>query len=400
MIFDFETARKRFIDIAPQMATETIQVDVALGRVLAQTVAASRQLPEFDTSAMDGYAIDSATGIDMPWSLPIVGEAAAGSAPSLLQHGTAMRIFTGAALPAGANAVVMQERVTRDADQITCNVAVNAYSNVRRCGEDMRFGADALKQGQRLFAPALSLLRFLGTEQVTTYRVPRVAILCTGSELRLPGQSLRPGAIYESNSLALRALIEQTEATVISTNIVADDLDKTVNFIESLLEQADVLVTVGGASVGDHDHIVNALKRADVEVDLHNVAIKPGKPILVGTKRDKVVIGLPGNPASAIVTFALFGMPLLRAMQVDEMPVAMAFQVETTSALRHDPKRTRAILGTLQVDRGRTRFSPFLNQSSGSTVALGQSTGLAILPVGDFETPVGASVSCVPWSSF
>src|SRR5512145_846460 len=281
-MLDFDLARQRFLDAATILGSESVATRSSLGRVLAEPVFAERAVPEFDTSAMDGYAVRPEDCNRLPVRLGIEGEAPAGAAPAQLRDGTAMRIFTGAAVPMGAGAVIMQEQVTRDGEYITGTHPVTPGQNVRRRGEDLEVSTQALERGYRLTSGALALACFLDRATVTVAKSPRVVILCTGTELREPGSSARLGSIPESNSPVVEALARQAAATVVGASLVVDDARVLQQAVERALGASDVLVTIGGVSVGDYDYVRPALISAGVSLELHQVSIKPGKPITLG----------------------------------------------------------------------------------------------------------------------
>jgi molybdopterin molybdotransferase len=397
-MLDFESARRLFISVAPTLGREVLPLPLALNRVLAERIVAPEAVPPFATSAMDGYALCVDDAFEVPYRLPVEGEAPAGAAPGVLRPGTAFRIFTGAAVPEGANAVVMQEQVVRKNDTISGDKPVIVGQNIRRRGEDLEAFGLALEANRRIHPGTLALASFLDRAELTVSRAPQVSILCTGSELRAPGATPVPGSIAESNSSTVAALTRQAGAIVDRCSVVADDPDAIRLHVESALETTNVLITIGGVSVGDYDYVRPALEAAGVTLELHQVGIKPGKPITLGRRGEHLVIGLPGNPASAIITFALFGMPLLRAMQGDSEPFPLANLVKLGTELKPDPRRTRVVLGNrMMVDR-ETVFSPHANQASGATVALGQSEGFVVVAPRNERVNVGTTLPFHRWS--
>lgn len=397
-MLDFEFARQRFLDVAPILGHETQPTDRALGRVLAESVHARRAVPEFDTSAMDGYALRAEDCPSLPYRLNVEGEAPAGAARSRLRVGTAMRIFTGAAVPEGADTVVMQEHVRRDGAAIVGERPLTRGQNIRRQGEDLPAMAVALERGQRISAGALGLLSFLDCAAITVAKSPRVTLLCTGSELRAPGSEGRPGSISESNSPVVEALARQAGATILERTIVHDEVHALEAAVEHALKESDLLITIGGVSVGDYDLVRPALISAGFELEVQQVRIKPGKPITLGHRNEKLAIGLPGNPLSAVVTFALFGMPLLRAMQGDAQPIPLPLSVPVMSPLKRDAAKTRIVIGSVSRTNDNAGFVPHANQTSGSTLALGQSDGFVIVEPGAASTEVGATLPFHRWT--
>jgi molybdopterin molybdotransferase len=237
-----------------------------------------------------------------------------------------------------------------------------------------------------------------GSAELVVARRPRVTIVCTGDELLVPGERLRPGAIFESNSAALGALARQAWAEVRVAPIARDDAAGTLRAIEAALDGTDVLLTVGGVSVGDHDVVRPALERAGVKLDFWRVALKPGKPLAVGRKAGAHVLGLPGNPSSAIVTFTLFGFPLLRALQGDAQPVARPLRVKLKSERKRSPDRLELLRATLGVEDGVVVAHAHDNQASGAATSLAYSDGLAFLPPGEGPLAAGSLVDFVGWA--
>jgi molybdopterin molybdotransferase len=399
-MLSFGEARSRVLSDVRLVSSERIPLAEGAGRVLAEDLVARTPLPRFDNSAMDGYAV--ATG-DLegagPFELAVVGESSAGrDAPWLTRH-TACRIFTGAPMPERADAVVMQENVTRVGPAIRFAGRPKPGQNVRRAGEDLALDAVAIATGTRISAGGLALAAMLDRAELVVARRPRVTILCTGDELRGPGDDARPSSIPEPNSAPLAALARQAGAVVRVAPLARDDARATQRAIEQALDGTDVLLTVGGVSVGDHDVVRPALERAGVMLDFWRVAIKPGKPLAVGRGPGAVhVLGLPGNPASAIVTFAVFGAPLLRAMQHDARPVAMPLRARLGATRKRSPDRLELVRAMLQLDGGTLGARVHDNQSSGAATSLAHSDGVAFVPPGDAAIEAGTFVDFLRWS--
>src|SRR5580704_8071524 len=315
-MLSFDEARRRLLERPRLTGLERVPLAVAGGRVLAEALVAREPLPRFDHSAMDGYAVAAADlAGDGPWTLRVVGESAAGSETPAFDRGTACRIFTGAPLPEGTDSVIMQEHAPREGDWIAVDRRPARGAHVRRAGEDLPRGEVALAAGTRLGPAQLALAAMLDRAEVVVSRRPIVTIVCTGDELRGAGESGIASSIPESNSAPVAALARQACADVRIAPIAKDEPVATLRAIEDAMRTTDLLVTIGGVSVGDHDVVRPALERAGVDLSFWRVAIKPGKPIAFGRGPHAAVLGLPGNPASAMVTFAVFGVPLLRAMQ-------------------------------------------------------------------------------------
>ena len=307
-----EEARARILAHAKPLAPENVSLARALGRALAKPLKARRDQPPFDASAMDGYAVRSADGAT---ELTVIGTSAAGHAFSgKLKPGEAVRIFTGAPVPTTADAVVIQENTSANGKSVTILQAAGAGQNIRPRGLDFRKGETLLPAAIRLNARDIGLAAAMNYHILSVRKKPIVAVIATGDELILPGAKPRPDQIVSSNSNALAALAESFGATVINGGIVRDDLKATERAILKMAK-ADVIVTTGGASVGDHDFVQEALKNAGVKIDFWKIAMRPGKPFMYGRKGRQQVLGLPGNPVSALVCARLFLKPLLDCLQ-------------------------------------------------------------------------------------
>jgi molybdopterin molybdotransferase len=389
-MISFDEAEARFLALGAEIGAtvvgpERVSIDAASGRVLAEDLLSVSDLPPFDYSAMDGYAVALASFPgEGPWTLPVLGESRTGAAPDDLLAGCACRILTGAPIPKGAEAVVMQERVARVGDRATFDAKPRDGANIRRRGEDLARGGLAVARGTRLRPAHLGLAAACDRAWLEVARRPVVTILSTGDELRSPG-TLPPGdsggSIPESNGVALRAMAERAGATARVAPIVRDDRAETERAMALALEGCDVLLTVGGVSVGDHDWVRPALERIGATLDFWKVAMKPGKPLVLGRKGRSIVVGLPGNPASAMITFALFGVPLLRAMQGDRAPVAPRRRARCAGFARAEAGRTELVRVTLSAgEDGETWATPLGNQASGATSSLAQADALLRVP--------------------
>jgi len=316
-----EDARARILARAAALPSETVPLAQADGRVLVETVAAVRDQPPFDASAMDGWAVRRAD-LGETTTLRIVGESAAGRGhESVLQPGEAVRIFTGAPVPAGADLVVIQEEATREGDQVRLGPA-GPNNNIRPRGGDFRAGTVLLEAGLRLDPWRLSLAAAAGCAQLTVARRPRVAVLATGEELAAPGSAAGPFQIYESGSVGLLAMLVRWGAAPTRLAPTGDDAAAIAAAVRDI--EADVIVTVGGASVGDYDLVKPALATLGLELDVETINVRPGKPTWFGRLGDgRLVLGLPGNPASAFVCAELFLKPLVLALQGATTPHRM-----------------------------------------------------------------------------
>ncbi|MGL4807735.1 MAG: molybdopterin molybdotransferase MoeA, partial [Giesbergeria sp.] len=303
----------------PLPGTESVPTLQADGRVLAQDLVSALQVPAFDNSAMDGYALRCADVAAAGAVLPVSQRIAAGSAGAPLQGGTAARIFTGAPVPPGADAVVMQEDcVAQDDGTVRVQSVPHSGQNIRRAGEDIALGRAVLHAGTRLAPAALGLAASIGLEHLPVARRPRVALLSTGDELVMPGQvppqQLPPGAIFNSNRFFLRALVQRLGCELTDLGMVPDQREATLAALREAAAGHDVVLTSGGVSVGEEDHIKPAVQALG-SLDLWQVAIKPGKPFAWGRVGQAHFLGLPGNPVASFVTFAVLVRPFLLRLQ-------------------------------------------------------------------------------------
>ena len=304
---------------AAPLAQEEVSTFDADGRVLAQDVVSALQVPAFDNSAMDGYALRCADVAAAGTALPVSQRIAAGSVGEPLQSGTAARIFTGAPVPPGADAVVMQEYcVAQDDGTVRVQAVPRAGQNIRRAGEDIAQGAVVLRAGTRLTPAALGLAASVGLARLPVARRPRVALFSTGDELVMPGDvapsQLPPGAIYNSNRFFLRALLRRLGCEVTDCGNLPDQREATAEALRGASASHDVVLTSGGVSVGEEDHVKPAVQQLG-RLDLWQVAIKPGKPFACGRVGGAHFIGLPGNPVSSLITFLMLVRPFLLRLQ-------------------------------------------------------------------------------------
>jgi molybdopterin molybdotransferase len=387
-------ARERVLAEVRPLGAEDLDVEQALGRVLARDVVASGDVPPFACSAMDGYAVAPGPA---DRSLQIVGEARAG-APSdrTLGDGEAIRISTGAALPAGATAVIRQEDVEEHDHAITTQATVGEGENVRGAADDLRAGAHVLPAGTTLGTAELGMAVAAGVATVSVARRPRVAVSCTGDELRAPGESLRPGEIHNSNAVMLVSLAARCGALTGPAERLPDDRDATQSGLAAALERADVLVVSGGVSVGPHDHVKPALAALGIPELFWGVALQPGKPTWFGARDGQLVFGLPGNPVSAVVTFSLFVAPALRALQSAKAARETLTHAELGAAVRRNSRREQAVRVRLEQRDGRVIAVPNGPQGSHLVSSLLGAGALALIPPGDGELAEGSRVALAP----
>ena len=356
-----EEARARILSNVKPLTPEQIPLAQALGRVLVRPLTAKRDQPPFDASAMDGYAVRSE---DTATELSVIGISAAGHAfKGKLKPGEAVRIFTGAPVPSTSDAIVIQENAMAVGKVVTILSPARARQNIRPRGLDFKKGETLLPSALRLNARDIGLAAAMNCGIVSVRKKPVVAVIATGDELVLPGQIPRPDQIVSSNSYALAAMSESFGADVINCGIVKDNLKATERAILKMAK-ADVIVTTGGASVGDHDFIQEALKNTGVKIDFWKIALRPGKPFMYGRKGKQHVLGLPGNPVSALVCSRLFLKPLLDALQglPAEEAVAMA---RLGTAMNANDSRQDYVRARLEVSLDGSRIAtPFNKQDS------------------------------------
>ena len=352
----------------------------ARGRVLSSAQKALVNVPGYDNSAMDGYAINTAE-LEAGKTEFLVGQRiAAGSMGAALEVGTVARIFTGAAIPPGADAVVMQENCQVVGDKIQIQKAVVPAQNIRRAGEDVKLGSELLARGHRLTAQDIGLLASIGIAEVEVKNPLKVALLTTGDELVRPGHSLQPGQIFNSNFYSLSALLQGLNMEVIDLGIIKDDLDSTGEALAQAALKADCIISSGGVSVGDEDHVKNAVLNQGT-LSLWKLAIKPGKPFAFGEVCGVPFFGLPGNPVSAFVTFTLLVRPtLLRLLGIADCK-AKSYLVSSGFSVPETGVRQEYMRVCLEETRaGEQQIVPFASQSSGVLSSLSFADGLAVLP--------------------
>lgn len=378
---------------------EEVPLGESLGRVLAREVNASVDQPATDTSAMDGWAVRFGSAEDS-WRVAPGESRAGGPSPSPLAPGMALRIFTGAVLPEGADTVVLQEDTERDGDTVRFTDAPRLGRHVRPRASDVAVGDRLLDAGRTLDPGAIALLASQGHSKVSVARRPRVAIIPTGDELKAPGEAVEPGAIVDSNGPMLEALVRQAGAVPDRRPAVGDDLDALTEAFWSALLESDLLLTTGGVSVGDHDHVKAALERAGVTLAVWKVAVKPGKPLAFGRDDSGTpVLGLPGNPVSALATFTVFAAPAIRRLLGDPRPSPTRLRARLDGPIRHRPGRTELSRATLRREGDEWVVTPHRNQGSGALVAIGQSNALVVVPASSTGLEAGAEVEVLPLGS-
>jgi molybdopterin molybdotransferase len=373
-----EEARNRILEAVSPTPERTVPLSAALSCFSARSVVAGLPLPTFDNSAMDGYAI-VASSSKKGARLQVIGEQPAGVDRQLrISAGEAVRIFTGAPIPAGADAVVMQEDTTREGDEIVVNVDVDPGEFIRLRGCDLAESQKILGRGERIRPTTIALLASQGLADVTVGGQVNAAIVSTGDEVVTPGSKLDQGQIYDSNSTLLQALLQHCGASVKSAEHCPDQSERLIQTIERGIK-SHILVITGGVSVGEHDLVQAALRALGAKIDIWRVAIKPGKPFLFGEAGECAVFGLPGNPVSAFVTFLQFVQPaILKMMGANNLNLPKTW-ARLTVDLTNEGDRPHYVRG--RIENG--TFVPVGRQKSHALFGLSQSNALLRLAVGE-----------------
>jgi molybdopterin molybdotransferase len=388
-LLSLQEAQERVLKAARPLPAENVSIAAAAGRVTAEDVRARVDLPPFASSAMDGFAVRAA---DLPGTLRIAGESAAGRPfDTQVEPGCAVVISTGAVVPAGADAVVPIERVVRNDNDVEISQAVQPGAHIRPRGGDAAAGEVVVPAGVRLTAGRLAAAAASGAAELPCARRPRVSVLATGSELVDPGGALRPGQIYETNSLMLSSELAAAGAEVVTEVPVADDEPALRDALERGLA-ADILVTSGGVSVGEHDLVRAVERELGVEEIFWRVSIKPGKPVSFGVRGDTLVFGLPGNPVSALVGCELFVKPALRALQGIADPLPRLEPGRLAVGLRRNEERDEFVRARSRVDGDALVLEPITGQESHMIVRSAGADALVHIPRGNGELAAGSAV--------
>lgn len=394
---------------ARSLGSETVPLDSARERMLAQDIVAPFNLPHFDNTSVDGYAVhatdveranrEGSAELSLDMVIP-AGEALRGRD---LKPGCAARVLTGSHLPAGTGAVVMQEEVELRDEQVRITAGISAGQCIRRQGEEFHAGDIVVSRGQRLTPPVCALAATMGLAEVSVTRAPRVGLLVTGSELVAPGQPLREGQIYESNGPGLAAALRLAGIASLEIRRVNDAIEPTLAALAELLDTNDVVITSGGVSVGTFDAVKDALRQLKVEQRIWRVAIKPGKPFFFGVREQAghrtVVFGLPGNPLSALVTFSVFAFPYLRAVQGDGSG-SVPITARLATPINKPAGRLEFVPVTLSPDEQGWRAQPLDKRASHMLGGFARAQALAIFPAERERLEAGESVTCqlLPWN--
>ena len=388
-LLGIEEARALVLERVQPLGAESVPLSAAAGRVLARAVAAPVDLPPFDSSAMDGFALRAA---DTPGRLAVVAQSAAGRpAATGVGAGEAAPISTGAVVPGGADAVIPVEQTESDGGAVVVEAVVRG-DNIRPRGGDIRAGDVVAEAGTRLSSWLIGALAAVGLAEIECARRPRVALLATGTELRRPGEPLGPGEIYEANSVLLGALLGEAGAEVEGLDQVADDEEATRIALERGLD-LDVLVTSGGVSVGRHDLVRRALAELGVEEVFWRVAVRPGKPVVFGVRGRTLVFGLPGNPVSSLVGFELFVRPALLALQGDTDPGPRWLPGRLGGPVRRSRERDQLVRARRRVEGEAVVLDPVAGDESHMIARAARADALVLVARGGGELPAGSPVA-------
>jgi molybdopterin molybdotransferase len=394
------TAQQRLLEKVGVLTPEVVSLDAALGRILAETVSSQSDLPGFDNSAMDGYAVRASdiarASASAPATLPVVGESRAGALPGAHAAGTAMRIMTGAPMPEGADTVVRQEDTRRDGAMVLIEVATELGTSVRPRGADIRRGDDVILPGQALTSVDVGVAAALGHDRLLVGARPRVALLATGDELVPAGTAPGPAHLVDSNSPMLTAAVR--EAGGIPTFLgIARDSKASLRELLQAASASDLVVSSAGVSVGDHDWVREVVAELGT-ISTWRVAMRPGKPVLIGRIGNAVFIGLPGNPVSSSVTFELFARPVIRRMQGARELQRRRIRVRLGEAMSKPASLetySRAVLHTSDDDELAIAHSSG-DQGSSMLQSLTRADCLVVLPAGPEVVEAGTVVEAIP----
>ncbi len=402
-MLSYDEALAKVLALAAPLPTAIVRLEDCLGYTLAEPIAVKFDLPSFDNSAVDGYGVyvddlrDASE--DNPVKLKLLGEMRAGKADEFhQQRGTAIKILTGAIVPASTEGVVMRE-FCREADgHVIVSASINAGENIRRRGGEVRAGDTVLTAGTRIDPAVLALIATVGAERATVYRKPRLAIVVTGDELVPPGTELKPGQIFDSNSYGLKAALKCIGVDECQVFYAKDTPSETREAFSSALKFADVVISSGGVSVGEHDYVKDALQELKVETVFWRIAIKPGKPVFFGTLASntderKLVFGLPGNPVSVLVTYHQFVKPALKQMMGVTDVTPAIYRAKLATAIRKKPGRLDFMRGKLkQSSDSGLSVTPVKGQDSHMLTGLAAANSLLHFAADAGELDVGEEI--------
>ncbi len=394
-----EALRRIDSAVQPVAGFEKVAIRGALGRILAEAVHSTINVPPHMNSAMDGYAVSS---VDFPGDgtreLTVIGTAWAGKPfPGTVERGQCVRIMTGAVLPAGTDSVVIQEKVERESEVVRFGPGNKPGQNVRHPGEDLAIGQAVLEAGKRLSPADIGLLASLGVAEVKVRRRLRAAFFSTGDELRSIGEPLEEGQIYDSNRYTLYGMLTRLGADIIDMGVVRDRREDVQQAFADAAAVADAIITSGGVSVGEADFVKETLESMG-EVNFWKIAMKPGRPLAFGKVSDAMFFGLPGNPVSVMVTFYQFVQPALQRMMGQTQAQPIRFRVPCVSRLKKQPGRTEFQRGILETDtEGRMAVRSTGEQGSGILSSMSRANCFIILPLDCGNVEPGALVDIQPF---
>jgi molybdopterin molybdotransferase len=385
--------------VTPVVGKESVALAEAAGRILAHDLVAGIKLPPHANSAVDGYAIRYADLLpDRDTVLPATGRAAAGHPLGRpIAAGEAIRIFTGAPMPEGADTVMMQEDCTLANGQVTLKLGIREGANRRHAGEDVEKGSIALTAGRRLRPADLGLAAALGQDRVPVFRPLRAALMSTGDEVCEPGRPLAPGAIYDANRVMLAALLRGLGCAVSDLGIRPDREAALADTLTAAAKEHDLIVTSGGVSTGEEDHVRAAIERLG-RVDFWRLAIKPGRPVALGTIKGVPLVGLPGNPVAAALTFAIIGRPLILRLAGASEPAPATFRVRADFAYKKRPGRREYVRASLSRDGDVVAASKYPKDGAGILSSITRSDGFVIIDEAADGLRPGAMVDFLPYA--
>jgi len=387
-------AQRLVLDSITRLETETVGLEQSLGRVLAQEIRANRDLPPFDVSAMDGFALRSADVVNAPAQLAIIEDIKAGDLPTqTVAAGQCARIMTGAPMPPGADAVIRVEDTQEvSANRVQINKPVKPKNDVRPQGENMRDGDVVLTVGTEITPGVIGVLATVKAAQFAVFRRPRVAILSTGNELEGMDEPVDPNKIPDSNSHALMAQVQALGIEPVLLGIARDDPAELEQYLRRGLEY-DVLLVSGGTSVGVHDYVRPTIEKLGVQMKFWRVAMKPGHPLAFGMTDKTAVFGLPGNPVSSMVCVEEFVAPALRCMMGNMRLYRRTLSARLANPIKHQPGRTEFVRVQLARDEAGYSASATGTQSSGVLLSMARADGLMIVPAASTGIAAGAQVT-------
>lgn len=390
-----EEARERILAAMRPLPPEVVALPEAWGRVTALSVVARVTQPPADVSAMDGYAVRAADGAEGAM-LQVIGSAPAGHPfAGRLGPGEAVRVYTGSIVPGGADAILLQEDATRDGNYVRVNETVRADRHIRRAGQDFAAGDEVVPAGRRLTARDIGLAAAANHPWITVHRRPRIALLATGDEIALPGEPLPPGGIVSSNAHALAALVRSAGGEPLVLPVARDDR-AAIAAVADAAERTDMLLTTGGASVGDHDLVIAGLTSRGLAVDFWKIAMRPGKPLIFGRLGPVPVIGLPGNPVSALVCAILFMLPALaRLCGLPGAPAPVTTAVLGAAMAPNDGRADHVRAALRRGPDGEWIAMPFPVQDSAMLRRLAMADALILRPPYAPALPEGANVPVI-----